>query len=681
MDNRYHRFRREVVSCLLKRGEQLFKLLLLGGSLALSSCRAIEPRYEVSQLPAPYQGKAPLNHDNVDYHNHLTLKPYYQLIETPVQIVNPRLVLVPTPHYETYPPAQWDPSGRLGYAAWQLNTSQELRYQAYGKFSDFSRYRQSAWPELTGYKAVCTSLYSIEKGLTTNEGSKTLGIINNTGLKRFALKTVTGLDKKRLQNVVHDLTLEPLIETQAEYDFLKHQAQALSAESPQRVVLAEPRTLDSLLQAPNTTAVVISIEGGHVLLGPDALQNNRLLLADTKPQDAQDIRDRVALIKAWQHPVFFITFSHLIWNKLAGQAKGTDADGFKRQLLTILSRMPGFGPAVFTQPNSGIAGLSGASYESGTLPYDNGNSERIIPDDNQLGLVAIEALLSKNNGRRILIDLRHSGIKTRLQFYHLRDSLYQDVPPLVSHCAASGESLRLAIATGLRPYYDRYPEFNNPEKFYRKKIKNHSFRMFNQWPYSKYFSDNTTTLKATEIFRSNSTGWFHPTSNNLADEEIEYITRNGGLMGLTVEQRGLGGSMKQYKKTRRAAQASFRSWLTRNEPTLTDAERLIREKQFFDAVPFMRNLWYFTNLSKPGADVWYHLTIGSDYDGIADPMDSFATSSRLPNLESFINDYYQAFEHVYGLRFNLAGRSMSQNLRLVFSTNGVDFIKKYYPRR
>lgn len=668
------------ISALRNTSSALLKLLLLASLSVLVSCRALEPKYLASQLPAPYQGKAPLSHDNADYHNHITQKPYYQLIGSPVQIVNPTLIQLPTPHYAVISPAQWDPSGMLGYAAWQLNTPQEFSYQAYGKFSDFARYRQSAWPELAGYKIVCTSLYSFEKGLTTNEGSKTLGLINNKGLKRFAIKMVTALDKKRLQNVVYDLNLEPFLETQAEYEFLKHQAQAVSANSPQRVVLAEPRTLDSLLQAPNTTAVVISIEGGHVLLGPDALKNNRLLLADTKAQDAQDIRDRVAVIKSWQHPVFFITFSHLIWNKLAGQAKGTDADGFKRKLLTVLSRAPGFGPAIFTQPNSGIAGLSGALYDRGTTPYDNGTTKYSHPDNNKLGLVALDALLSRENGRRILIDLRHSGIKTRLQFYNLRDSLYQDVPPLVSHCAASGESLRLAIATGLRPYYDRYPEFNNPAAFYRKLVSR-PFLMFNQWPYSKYFSDHDTRLKASETIRNYSTGWFHPTSNNLADEEIEYITRNAGLMGLTIEQRGLGASMKQYAATRRATQTSFRSWLTRNQPALTDSQRAALEKQFFDAAPFMRNLWYFTNLSKPDADVWHHLTIGSDYDGIADPMDSFATSGRLPNLESFINDYYQAFEDVYGLQFNLAGRSMSQNLRLVFSTNGIEFVKKYYPRQ
>ncbi|NVO29707.1 hypothetical protein [Hymenobacter lapidiphilus] len=669
------------VSARHKSASALTGFLLYAVLFALVSCRTLEPKYQASQLPAPYQGKAPLNNDYADYHNHITQKPYYQLIESPVQIVNPNLILLPTPHYAINSPAQWDPSGKLSYAAWQLNTPQELSYQAYGKFSDFARYRQSVWPELASYKVVCTSLYSFEKGLTTNEGSRTLGVINNKGLKRFAIKMVTGLDKKRLQNVVYDLELEPFLEIQAEYEFLKHQAPSASPGSSQRVVLAEPRTIDSLLIAPNTTAVVISIEGGHVLLGPDALKYNRLLEDSTTSQDVQDIRDRVAVIKSWQYPVFFVTFSHLIWNKLAGQSKGTDADGFKRNALTVLSKAQSFREAIFTQPNSGIAGISKSIFGEGTRKeYDNGEVDSTRADNHKLGLVALDALLSQKNGRRILVDLRHSGIKTRLQFYHLRDSLYQDVPPLVSHCAASGESLRLAIATGLRPYSDMYPEFNNPATFYPK-LTGESFRMFNQWPFSKYFSDHDTILKVQDLPQKGGSGWFHPTSNNLADEEIEYITRSGGLMGLTVEQRGLGGSMKQYRTTRANSRVRLRNWLTSNQPGLTNIQRAVLEKQFFDAAPFMRNLWYFTNLSKPDVDVWQHLTIGSDYDGIADPMDSFATSGRLPNLESFINDYYQAFEDVYGLKFNLAGRPMSQNLRLVFSANGIEFVKKYYPRQ
>lgn len=700
----YYQFKHQVsslpqngLSAMNNRSSALSKLLLLVSLSVLASCRAFEPKYLASQLPAPYQGKNPLNHDNDDYHNHITQKPYYHLIKSPTQIVSGELITTPTPHYTIISPSVWDSTDSLKYAAWRFNTPQERRYQAYGKFSDFSRYRQSVWSEFAGYKVVCTSLYSIEKGLTTNESNHTL-IFKTQALKRFALHLVTGLDKQRLRNVVYDLSIEPFKETLAEYEFLKHQASAVSPSSPQRVVLAEPGTIDSLLVAPNTTAVIISVEGGHVLLGPDVLRNNRILEDPTTPQDAQDIRDRVAVLKSWQYPVFFLTLSHLIWNKLAGQSKGTDADGFKRKVLTFLSHSVNFRSAIFTQPNSGIAGISPASWDSGiNLPYDNGSTGELHPDVNKLGLVAINALLSKENGRRILIDLRHSSIKTRLEYYNLLDSIYQDVPPLVSHCAASGKSLRLAIATGLRWPSDDYAEFNDPSTFYNtlasynKKSKAPRFLwpMFAQNSYSKYFKkdttvlfkNDTTVLIKAELNRPNTTGWFHPTSNNLADEEIEYITRKGGLMGLTVEQRGLGGSMKQYAATRRASQARFRSWLTHKHPALTNPQRTALEKQFFDAAPFMRNLWYFTNFTKTDADVWQHLTIGSDYDGIADPMDSFATSSRLPNLESFINDYYQAFEEVYSLKFNMVGRPMYQNLRLVFSTNGIEFVKKYYPRR
>ena len=652
------------------------------GFFALSACRAFEARYRAGQLPPAYQGSQPLSHDNADYHNHLTQKPYYQLVHSPEQIVSGDLATVPTPHYPVNPPAVWDPADTLKYAAWRLNTPQEKRYQAYGKFSDFARYRQSAWGDLAGYKVVCTSLYSIEKGLTANEASRTLGVLPTRAVKRFALGLVTGLDKRRLREVVYDLQVEPFKETQAEYEFLKHQAPAAFAGSPQRVVLAEPRTLDSLLAAPNTTAVVLSVEGGHVLLGPDVLQGNRLLLDATTAQDAQDIRDRVAVLKSWQHPVFFLTLSHLIWNKLAGQAKGTDADGFKRKALTFLSASPSFRAAIFTQPNSGIAGISPASYDSGTAqPYDNGRTGELRADPNQLGVVAITALLSRENGRRILVDLRHAGIKTRLEYYHLLDSLFVDVPPLVSHCAASGESLRLALATGLRWPSDNYAEFNHPAKFYRDLAgPAHSWPMFGQQPYAKYFADHRLSLGAAEVNRPDATGWFHPTSNNLADEEIQYITRKGGLMGLTVEQRGLGGSMQQYRATKAQTRKDFETWLAVNKTGLTKRQRQVLAKQFFDAAPFMRNLWYFTHLSTPGANVWEHLTIGSDYDGIADPMDSFATSGHLASLEGFINDYYLAFEAVYHLKYNLAGRSMPQNLRLVFSTNGVEFIRRHYPR-
>ena len=661
------------------------KWLSIGGAalalvVCLSACRAFEPRFTAAELPH-YKADT-VQHDYVDFHNHLTLKPYYQLIASPQAIVNLPLVLNPIPHYTSVPPAVWDPDGKLSHAAWQFNTPQERAYQAYGSFADLKRYRQSAWPELNGYKVVCTSLYSFEKGLTTNEKSSTF-LISNQALKRLGIQTITGLNKQRRQ-VVYDLTLEPFAEIQAEYEFLKHQVPSVAPGSAQRVVLAEPRTLDSLLQAPNTTIVVISIEGGHVLLGPDVLRKseNRLLLDVTTQQDVHDIRNRIAVLKSWQHPVFFLTLTHLIWNKLAGQAKGTDGDGWKRGVLSVLSSQESFRSATFTQPNSGIAGISPASYDEGntSVCYDNGFTSRLHPDKYRLGLVAIQELLNTQDGqRRILVDLRHASIKTRLEFYHLRDSLYQDVPPIVSHCAASGESLRLAIATGLRWPSDRFPEFNNPDVFY-KKLAGYKWRMFNLPPYNEYFADHDLKLRADELYRMNVTGWFHPTSNNLADEEIEYITRKDGIMGLTVEQRALGGSMKQYAKTKQASRQRLRDWLTRNKSALSSKQREELEKHFFAAAPFIRNLWYFTSFTKEGVDVWQHLTIGSDYDGIADPLDSFATSGRIAELESFINDYHLAFEYVYGLHFNLAKRTMAQNLRLVFSNNGLTFIRKYYPR-
>ena len=649
-----------------------------------ASCRAFEPTYKVGDITN--YPSTPKNKDYADFHNHMTMKPYYHLIKNPHDLVSTTFVNFDPASparplgYTPLPTSVWDPTGKLSYAAWTLNTKQEREYRAYGKFADLKRYRQSNWQQFEKYKLVCTSIYAFEKGLTTNQ-KKWWSPISGKFLKRSAFSAITGLSKER-RKVVYNLGIEPFAELQAEYEFLKHQINSNRDNPPHKVVLAKPSTYDSLINLPNHTVVLISIEGGHVLLGPDVLKNNRLLLTETKESDVQDIKNRVRAIKSWEHPVFFLTLDHLIWNKLAGQAKGTDADGAKRFFLSVFSRFESFRKNLFTQSNSGTSGLHPASRDDGPnrrAPYDNGTTHSTEEDIHGLGLLAINELLSKENGKRILIDLRHSGIRTRIEYYNLIDSLYQDVPPLVSHCAASGKSLRLAMRTGLRPVYDRYSEFNNPEKFYNKIFRKGHTQLptANQYPFKKYLTDNSINLKTSDLpDRIKVMGWFHPSSNNLSDEEIVYISNKKGLMCLSTEQRGAGGSMFKYKMNKEYYSKRLNDWLSQNRPTLSRDKADYINKYFFATAPYMRNIWYFSTFADR-TDIWHAMGFSSDADGLPDPIDYVATTNKVDGFENFINDHYKAFEYVYDVKFNLDGRSMEENLRLLFSQNEKEFGKHF----
>jgi microsomal dipeptidase-like Zn-dependent dipeptidase len=60
----------------------------------------------------------------------------------------------------------------------------------------------------------------------------------------------------------------------------------------------------------------------------------------------------------------------------------------------------------------------------------------------QLGRDVTELLLSKENGRRILIDIKHMSIKARLEYFRMLDDNFwskgEDLPVICSHAALSG---------------------------------------------------------------------------------------------------------------------------------------------------------------------------------------------------------------------------------------------------
>ena len=85
--------------------------------------------------------------------------------------------------------------------------------------------------------------------------------------------------------------------------------------------------------------------------------------------------------------------------------------------------------------------------------------------------------------------------------------------------------------------------------------------------------------------------------------------------------------------------------------------------------------------------VWRHVAIGTDFDGIINPLDYFHTSDRLPELEQFIFDNFELYERFYGFQLqqalaNTLGTpyTKQQALRMLFSTNGTAFIVQNFPR-
>ncbi len=227
-----------------------------------------------------------------------------------------------------------------------------------------------------------------------------------------------------------------------------------------------------------TICVVVTIEGLHVL-------NTGL----RKPHDEQEVMNNLEKIRDWQFRPFFITFAHHFWNHLCGHAES---------LTGIIRKY---------------------------ADQSEGMSQGFTP----LGLKVLRRMLNNEDGKRILVDIKHMSPKARREYYQLLDSedpLFKDIPIIVSHGACNGlksEQEQIVV----------FPETGNK---------------------------------------------LNPVSINFYDDEILRIAQSGGIIGLQLDERRIVNpkTLKDTKKSfKRSKIMHYRSALLWNQiehiATLLDA--------------------------------------------------------------------------------------------------------------
>ena len=308
-----------------------------------------------------------------------------------------------------------------------------------------------------------------------------------------------------------------------------------------------------------------------------------------------------------------VTISHLSWNGMTGHAQALDTKGIGHPLITRFYRI---------KASDDVSLLK----QWKSLFY----SEPI----NQLGKTLINELLSTNNGRRIQVDLKHSDYITRKYFY---DSVMhqQKAPPICSHCAVNG----------LKEIY-----------------------------YSPFVDEYS-------LINSSADSIFYPFGLNLYDEEITTICRYGGIIGIPLEQRVLGGYFKRERRQLNDFSLRMLRDNPKNDPYFTTLSRAnkvdfkaiqiynqtkmpilpgnpspyatkkfpqwsnqITRDDYFSIEPFIQNLFYILDHSDTtGRAAWSHVCIGSDLDGIIDPIDICATASQYPHFRERLLQFIPVF--------------------------------------
>lgn len=183
-----------------------------------------------------------------------------------------------------------------------------------------------------------------------------------------------------------------------------------------------------------------------------------------------------------------------------------------------------------------------------------------------LGKKVIDLLLSKENGRRIIIDLKHMNLKSRTQYYsYVTSGKYEKerIPLFVSHGALALQPLP--------------QNFTNEINFY--------------------------------------------------DEEIIAIAKSGGVFGIQLDARRLSKGNKPLrlqKEVKNNSQALF----TRSYYVWRQIEGMA---------------WLLYKDLDFAGDAWGIQALGSDFDGIVDPLDGFWTHEHMPRLFDYLEIHAQRF--------------------------------------
>jgi microsomal dipeptidase-like Zn-dependent dipeptidase len=456
-----------------------------------------------------------------------------------------------------------------------------------------------------GVRVLFLSLYPVEQGfLTLNQ----LGL-ETGGITDALAHLILNMPKKRadeIQSFQHSY----FADLQSEYNFVQKFADPYTEEV--RINLFKKKKykfriagsfdeLSSILgldadlnpdQALNNTiAVILTIEGAHSL---GTGQKNTLALDYDDLSFA--IKDNIAKLKRFGpagneglHCPFFVSLSHHFWNQLGGHAVS---------LWNLLSK-------VFDQ-NLGI-------------------NEGI----KELGRLVIDELLSKENGRRILIDVEHMSVRVRKWFYYtylpereLRTG--EKIPVIVSHTGVNG-----------------FADLSQSEM--------------------PGTPDNIHDI-ADDLYDNSKK--FNPWDVLLSDEEILIIHNSGGLIGLNLDERIMMGKevLDTIKKSAR--------WKLPREAKIIWIEPLIEE-----IIHIARTIY---NQKGDVNTVWDNICIGSDFDGMITPIKAYRNANCFPELDKMIFERLRKRINTEQFLANKSDSEIREVTDKIVWKNILRFLKKHY---
>ena len=236
-------------------------------------------------------------------------------------------------------------------------------------------------------KISFVSLYPFEKGFFINK-------YFNNSISAVLANFITSIGFNRIRFLQNHK--DYFIDLNNEYHFFNNSCKEYKVEGNicKWELVSSWSGVKKNLKEGNINSVILTIEGAHVF--------NSGLNIYGKETDEKEVFSNVKKIKNWEHPPFFITFAHNFNNELCGHARSLN------QLGPLVNQ--------FENINNGFSNF---------------------------GLNVAKLFLNNNNQKRILIDVKHMSLKSRLEYYKIIEKEYKNtVPIIVSHGAVTGINLR-----------------------------------------------------------------------------------------------------------------------------------------------------------------------------------------------------------------------------------------------
>lgn len=311
----------------------------------------------------------------------------------------------------------------------------------------------------------------------------------------------------------------------------------------------------------------------------------------------------------------------------------------------------------------------------------------------------------------VLIDIKHMSLKSRLDFYEYRkgtrikksgmsrnekdfqvssDPDFQNsssgekshaAPIIATHAGVTGYSIQEWINSCQRAFMPRKLK----EKVIGIKVKR---KLAGEWGgMHKKFTFNAWSI-------------------NLMDEDIVEIMRSRGLIGVSLDVRILGwqdaiskGGKIEYISTEDFAYF-FPGQKTTTIPSVVEEEFLEEKVKSKAPAPsreerqplsFCFNILHIisTGLQVQGVDPWERVCIGSDFDGMINPLINCRNAGRFPGLEKSLIKWLPVAERSYRSinngpellkktdRGEVDTDDLKQKIRNIMYLNGKQFVESW----